>query len=814
MNKLLAINHKIRLLSVLFIPLLVLVLSEAIQRGSVLDALYWSFQQPIMFVVNYSLMLSVSLILYLLPKIVFLVTASLFYLVTFLFSYIHQVKSSLRGEPFLPADLYLFKEAEGISGAVSPNVFSILFLVVCSILMIICSIYLYSKHTWKKRIFFGLVSILMIGFLTSQNLYIMRDRLGIKLIPWNQMENVRTNGFAYSFVNNVMNLQVEKPFTYNKEEIQAIVNKTGTGQQTAKAAKKPNVIVIMSEAFMDPTALPNIQFDRDPLPTVHQLAKTHNVGSVGVSVFGGGTANSEFEALTGLVSEKLPYGTMAYSQYAYRPIDSLASLMKKNGYHTTAVHPYYHWYYNRTNVYKNFGFDRFIPMEFMTQAETKGLFIKDSEVAKRIAAETTKTDGQDFIFAVTMQSHGPYDDQNLPITNHVTGALSDDGKKILETYTNQIEDADRLLKTLIEEFTARNEPTVIVMYGDHFPMLGSDYQVYKETKFITNIHNKADFGKMHQTHLVIWDNIGLPKEKDLHMQLPFLGAYLVDRIGLEGNTMTRLLMQGFEQNIHYLTEKFITPDQQKKYAHNEQWKQDYELLWYDLLFGEQHVYTMNEKPSVNEDYVLGSGPIEIESASPPVMIKDSSIPDENGEPSVTIRGKNFEASSQVSVNGTLLPTTYIDHEQIRTTIPASMLEEKELNFEVKVQNERGDEIAKSQNNITIPVLTTEEFKQGSTVTSLDQGLIQWEFFRKGHGFTVVRANLQLKDQPYIVSSATADLQDTNADLINEANQSDIYANGYLYISIPNDASRWRQDNQPTPGDILKFFSTHGYQLYQ
>lgn len=804
-----------RLLSLFFIPFVVLLLSESIQRNSVIEALYWSSQQKMMFVVNYSLLLSISLVLYILPKIAFLLTASVFYLGSFLFSYIHQVKSSLRGEPFLPADLYLINEAKGISNAVSTNIYSIIFLVVGGILIIISSIYLYPKYVWRKRLLLGLVSILMIGFLTSESLYAFRDRMGIKLIPWNQIENVRANGFAYSFVNNFMNLQVEKPFTYNKEEIQAIVNKTVQNQTTAKPAKpvKPNVIVIMSEAFFDPTTLPNVQFDRDPLPTVRQLAKTHTVGTVGVSQFGGGTANSEFEALTGLASEKLPYGAIAYSQYVYRPIDSLASLMKKNGYPTTAIHPYYHWYYNRTNVYKNIGFDRYIPMEFMTSAETKGLFIKDSEVAKRIIAQTKKTDGQDFVFAVTMQSHGPYDDQEVPINNHVSGPLSDEGKKILETYVNQIEDADRLLKTLIDEYKSRNEPTVIVMYGDHFPMLGSDYQVYKETKFITDISNKADFGKMHQTPLVIWDNIGLPKEKELDMQLPFLGAYLVDRIGLAGNTMTDLLMQGFDGNIRYLTEKFISPAKQKKYANNQQWKQDYDLLWYDILVGNQYVYTINQKPSVNPDYILGSGPIVIDSVNPPVMIKDLFFAGEKGESVLSITGKNFEGSSQISANGTLLPTTYIDREHIQATLPASLMEEKELNIEIKVQNERGDEIAKSTNKITIPVMSRAEFKEKSSITPLDQSLIQWEFFKNGNGFKVVRANLQLQDLPYIVAIANADLQDINADALNEGNQSDIYANGYLYISIRNEESKWKQGDKPTPDDIRKYFSTREYTLY-
>lgn len=694
------------LVSLFVIPLVILLLAESIQRDSILATLQWIVEHSLMFLVNYFLLQSAYLFLYMLPRIVYIIAAPLLSLGCFLFSYIHHMKLSLRGEPLLPSDLYLVSEAKGISGAISADVSSILLLAASSIVVIFLIIRFYPKYVWKTRIMLGICSVLMIGLLTSKDLYAFRDRMGIKLFPWNQVENVRANGFSYSFVNNFLDLHVEEPFTYNRDEIQAIVNKTAPSKKPGKAVK-PNVIVIMSEAMFDPTVLPNVTFERDPMPTIHQLAKTHSVGTAGVSVFGGGTANSEFEALTGLAIEKLPVGAIAYSQYAYRPIDALPSIMKKNGYHTTAIHSFYHWYYNRTQVYKNFGFDRFIPMEFMTSPETKGPFIKDSEVAKRILEETKKTAGQDFVFAVTMQSHGPYDDQNIPIENHVSGSLSENGKRILETYVNHIEDADKLLKTLIDEYKKRNEPTVVVMYGDHLPLLGSDYQVYKETSYITDIYKQSDSRKMHLTPLVIWNNIGLPKE-DINMQLPFLGAYLVDRIGLEGNTTTSLLMQAYEKNIRYLSEKFNGFFPQYGAGKDRDWKKSYDLLWYDILFGNQYAYSLSHQPSVNPDYVLGSGPIVLDFATPSVILKDQPSTDANEEQIITIKGKNFEGSSHVSINDTLVPTTYVDHEHLRINLPASFLEEEELKVEIKVLNEQENQIATSSNQLTIPVRSKEE----------------------------------------------------------------------------------------------------------
>jgi|GEM_PF-374385 len=802
------ITHPVTLF---LLPLLLLVLSESIQRNSLWESIQWMAMHPLMFLVNYLLILSVYLFLFLLPKALYLFTASLFSIVCFLFSYVHQVKLSLRGEPFLPADLYLFNEAEGISGAVSANMLSILFLCFSIIIMMLLIFKKYPKYGWKARVLLGICSIFIVGSLTTDSLYAFRDRLGIRLIPWNQVENVRINGFSYSFLNNYMDLQVEQPFTYNQEEIKTIVDKMPPDKRT-KPAVKPNVIMIMSEAFFDPTILPNVQFERDPLPTVHQLAKSHNVGNVSVSVFGGGTANSEFEALTGLAVEKLPVGSMAYSQYVYRPVDGLPSIMKRNGYHTTAIHPFYHWYYNRTHVYQNLGFDRFIPMEFMTAPETKGPFIKDSEVAKRIIEETKKTDGQDFVFAVTMQSHGPYDDQNLEITNHVSGSLSENGKKILGTYATHLEDTDRMLKALIDEYKARKEPTVIVMYGDHFPMLGSDYQVYRESSFITDIYKQDDFKKMHQTPLVIWDNIGLKKE-DVHMQLPFLGAFLVDRIGLDGNATTNLLMHAYEKNIRFLSEKF-SPSNAQTAEKDKQWKKDYELVWYDILFGDQYAYQIGDKPSVNPDYGLGSDAIVLEKADPPAILADPDALEEDQELPVMIRGKHFEGTAQISVNGTLLPTTFIDHEHVQIALPSSLLNEEELTVEMKVLNERGDEIAKSENDIRIPIMDKEELKQNSLVTSLADAGLKWEFFSSGPDYKIVRAKLQKQTTPYLVANKHGDLQDNHADGMNTGNQSDIYANGYLYVSIANEDSGWSQSAYPTSDAIRQYLASQDYRLYQ
>ncbi len=185
------------------------------------------------------------------------------------------------------------------------------------------------------------------------------------------------------------------------------------GAPKAKAAsqtQKPNVIFIMNEAFWDPTLLKNVKFSEDPLPTVHRLQKEMTSGFLLSPQFGGGTSNVEFEILSGQSMSFMPAGSVPYQQYISRPLPSLASYFKSQGYASTAIHSYERWFWNRENVYRYMGFDEFISKEGFDNPVNKGAFIADDEVSRRIIQEVEENEEPTFIYAVTMQNHGPYDD--------------------------------------------------------------------------------------------------------------------------------------------------------------------------------------------------------------------------------------------------------------------------------------------------------------------------------------------------------------------------------------------------------------------
>ena len=272
-------------------------------------------------------------------------------------------------------------------------------------------------------------------------------------------------------------------------------------------ADKPDIIIVMSESFWDPTKLPGVTITPDPIPTVRELRS----GSMFSPEFGGMTANIEFEALTGFSNAFLPYGSIPYQQYVRRPLPSLATFLRDEGYVTKALHPFGPWFWNRDAVYKAFGFDRFLSEERMPPLKKRGLLASDIAFTDEIIRQADLTKDPFFFFAVTLQGHGPYPPEPLsrcqPQGRRAGERL---GEGLDASYAEGVADADAGLKRLIDWASKRERKTVIAFFGDHLPPLGP---VYVETGFMKEpvASRRAPVGEMsreHETPLVVWSNRG------------------------------------------------------------------------------------------------------------------------------------------------------------------------------------------------------------------------------------------------------------------------------------------------------------------
>ncbi|MFC5700854.1 sulfatase-like hydrolase/transferase [Cohnella faecalis] len=502
------------------------------------------------------------------------------------------------------------------------------------------------------------------------------------------------NGIVIGFLKYAHEDAIQKVKGYNKEAIKAIVQNRGSNFSVDNEFK-PNIIVMMSEAFWDPTVMQEVQFDKDPLPFFHSLQEKYSTGTLLSPTFGGGTANIEFEALTGLTTRFFHDGSIAYLRYVKKPIDTLASILSRQGYKSTAVHSYHNWFYDRADVYRNFGFDNFVSGEFFHRPNQIGPFMDDRDFVTRVVKEMKASEEPDFIHAVTMLNHGPYRaDRYQKYTNHVHGNLSADAKQVLESYTQSLMDVDESIKLFISQLEELNEPTILILFGDHLPLLGEDYEVYREAHYFNGDETDAEaYKRKFSTPLLVWNNFNGEKE-ELHLSPNFIPAYLLEKTRKQGNVLTDYLTEEYRKGITMLPDDILD----KEFGIQENQLDPYRLLQYDVLFGGQFSYSPQEKPQAKSDYVLGSGPITVTEA-------DATVREADGATVINVSGANFVADnyyfdfiqgSKIYINGEEQQTVYTNDNSIECVLPDKFNKSAaQLTVQVKVKDTKGSVLSQS-----------------------------------------------------------------------------------------------------------------------
>ncbi|MGE0502451.1 MAG: LTA synthase family protein [Rhizobiaceae bacterium] len=417
-----------------------------------------------------------------------------------------------------------------------------------------------------------------------------RDRLGILPMMWDQKENYAHNGFTLAFALNAPMAHVVAPDGYSEEAIDAAAPPPGA--DASLPFERPDIIVVMSESLWDPALLPGVEITPDPLPTIRELRS----GSVHSPEFGGMTANAEFEALTGFSNAFLPYGSIPYQQYVRGSVPSLASFLGKEGYRTLAIHPFVSWFWNRANVYESFGFDEFLSEESLPGMEKRGPLASDIALTREIIGQVEASERPSFIFAVSLQGHGPYEPGRYPDSPiKVATETSEWTRGSIQTYAEGVADADRGLALLLEWARNRDRETVIVVFGDHLPPLGP---VYVETGFMPDLvaprTGPADFmSKVRETPLVVWSNSD-GAIRDLGAVSPaLLPYYLLTAADIDHPFYTGFL--GEVQDRFKVIDRHILVDADEEVARDWQRSQaidpllrDYRFVQYDMMFGERH----------------------------------------------------------------------------------------------------------------------------------------------------------------------------------------------------------------------------------
>lgn len=426
-------------------------------------------------------------------------------------------------------------------------------------------------------------------------------------------EAYKDYGFAYCFTNSIIDNGIDEPEDYSKETVLDLKAELDTVVPEGEK-KTPNVIIIQLESFFDPKDVVGLNMSENPVPTFTKLKEEYPSGYFTVPALGAGTANTEFEVITGMSS-----GYFGAGEYAYKttvndtPVESLCSILKKEGYGTYAIHNNKSSFYDRKDVYDAMGFDAFISLEYMYDVEyTYNGWAKDFTLVDDIMKCMKDTKGQDFVYTISVQAHGRYPEKMDEWEDYIQVDYEDESLvPAYDYYINQIHEMDMMIEDLIEELDAYGEDYVLLLYGDHLPTL----ELTEE-----NLPNSSLF----QTEYILVNNIGLDMEDE-------------DIVATEISTKILSALNipyGYAQKAQIYYED---PAVVEEKIH---------MIAYDMLFGERYLYD-GGSPVPEDDMKMGVDVISISSIK-------------NKSDHIVVTGENFNEFSVVYDGDKDLDTIYVD----------------------------------------------------------------------------------------------------------------------------------------------------------
>ncbi len=439
-------------------------------------------------------------------------------------------------------------------------------------------------------------------------------------------------GFVYGFSTSVVGRGMSKPDGYSKDSVEAIESQVNASKETTTVSSdtEPNIICILLESFIDPYDVNFLQMSEDPIPTFHSLEENYSTGYLTVPVVGAGTANTEFEMLTGMSIQYFGTGEYPYKTILKQDdcpsVESIASDLSKIGYGTHVVHNNTATFYSRNNAFSKMGFDTFTSKELMniTEYTPSGSWPTDKVLVNETVKAMDATENQsDFVYTITVGSHGDYPTEkiieNPQIT--VTGAPDEASNNQWEYYVNMIHNTDNFIKELIDAVSKRDENTIIVMFGDHLPTMGLEDSDMKS-------------GDIFKTKYATWNNFGLAKE-DADLKAYQLLAHVTDQIGIHEGTI------------------FSYTQTQ---ADSSTYENGLEQLQYDLLYGERYAYNGNDLYPAT-DLVMDVEDVNV-----------NSVRKNRLNNTLAVYGSNFTKNAKIFVNGEKVATTYLTSGIITTSL--------------------------------------------------------------------------------------------------------------------------------------------------
>lgn len=593
-------------------------LIEMISRRSFSAAWTYMTTKPLVFAYNAALIFTTSLIVYLFRRRCFWrVLISILWL---LLGIINGVILSNRVTPFTGPDLHLLTDGMAVLNKYLPAWGVVLALILLGLFALLLLILLIKAPKYKRKVKFRYDLLLVV---VGAALFAGATQLALeKRVLSNYFGNIafayEDYGYPYCLAVTIFDTGISCPRDYSEQEITRI-EKTEDNLPATNEDSKPNIIFVQLESFFDPTLVEYLNISEDPIPNFRKLMKEYTSGYYKVPSVGAGTANTEFESITGMSLHYFGPG-----EYPYKSIlkettcESAPYVLKNLGYSTHAVHNNEANFYGRRSIFPNLGFDTFTSAEYMSEEEDKNPlgWTKDEVLTDEIIKCLDSTEESDYIYTISTQGHGAYPEEQLIDDPEITvsGAETEAQNNQWEYYCNEIHEMDNFVKELTDALADYPEDVILVMYGDHLPTMGLT---------VEDLKNKYLF----QTQYVMWDNFGLEK-KDENLAAYQMAAEVMDRAGIHEGTIFRY-------------------HQARRNTRNYQ--VDLETLQYDVLYGKKYSYD-GECPFQRTKMRMGLYDVTLDS-----MEEISTV-----DHTYRLKGTNFTPSSQVKLNGEWYDTVYVN----------------------------------------------------------------------------------------------------------------------------------------------------------
>lgn len=653
-------NQVIRICNLLSVPLQFLgccvlyYVIESLSRHSLVEGWNYMTESPLIFLYNTFLIFTTTLVVYLFHRRI--LARLIVFTVWFILGCVNGFLLLNRVTPFTGPDLKLITDAIRVMNKyLSPAL--VVVVLIALVLLILGFVWIFCKG-WKfqgKLRYWVNIPLIIVGVLAFAG----TTKLAMeKRLLSNYFGNIayayQDYGYPYCLAVTLFDTGINEPMGYSEELMQEIQESEGEIKATKEKNLDVNILFLQLETFIDPTEVNFLEFSEDPIPNFRKLMKEYSSGYYKVPAVGAGTANTEFESITGMSLRYFGAGEYPYkSVLLEETCESAPYVLKNLGYSTHAIHNNEANFYGRRSVFSRLGFDTFTSEEYMPDiSDTTPMgWVKDHILTDEIFKAMESTEGPDYVYTISVQGHGDYPTEPMltdPVIK-VSGAESQERNYAWEYYVNQLYEMDQFVKELTDRLSEFDERVILVMYGDHLPTMDLKAEDMK---------NRYLF----QTKYVMWSNFEL-KKKDKNVAAYQMAAEVFNRLGIHEGTVF---------NYH----------QTRKGTRNYQL--DLQALQYDLLYGERYMYG-GETPFRATKLQLGVYPAVFTSIEPA------------GENSYYVYGENFTASSRLEVNKELQETTFLSTTKL-------LVQDLEL--------EEGDEldVATQSNSSTKKVLSRTDTK--------------------------------------------------------------------------------------------------------